>query len=125
MKTHENLHKNVNENMYFGIFVWIFVKFSLKCRTTKLGNSMIFRILGSFCSFLNWGDIHPQIRPRKIPDFFCNFLFSDREAVTELDAKLKEERKQSGEMVTTIITPNFLTSLQICQNILSGIPLKC
>ena len=30
-----------------------------------------------------------------------NLLCLDREAVTELDAKLKEERKQSGEMVST------------------------
>lgn len=37
-------------------------------------------------------------------DFSCAYIswlfyFIDREAVTELDAKLKEERKQSGEMV--------------------------
>ena len=101
------------------------MKFSLKCRTKKLGNSMIFSFLATFCSFLSWEDIHPQIRPRKIPKNFCNFLFSDREAVTELDAKLKEERKQSGEMVTTIFTLSFLTSHQIYQNILSGISLKC
>ena len=111
-------------NCNFGIFVWIFVTVSLKCRTKKLGNSMLFSTLAHFCSFLNWEDIHSEIRPRKIPKIFCNILFSDREAVTELDAKLKEERKQSGEMVSTIFTLNFLTSLQIYQNILSGI-LKC
>ena len=38
------------------------MKFSPKCRTKKLGN-MIYTIVGSFCSFLNW-----NIRPRKILD---------------------------------------------------------
>ena len=40
---------------------------SPKCRTKKLG--MIYTILGSFCSFLNWegANIRPEIRPRKIP----------------------------------------------------------
>ena len=43
------------------------MKFSPNCRTKKL--VMIYTILGSFCSFLNWegADIQPQIRPRKIP----------------------------------------------------------
>ena len=43
------------------------MKFSPKCRTKILG--MMYTILGSFCSFLNWegADIRPQIRPRKIP----------------------------------------------------------
>ena len=43
------------------------MKFSLKCRAKKVG--MIFTILGSLCSFLNWegADIGPQILPRKIP----------------------------------------------------------
>ena len=49
-KIHENLHKNVIENMFsftflckfswiciFAIFVWIFMKFSPKCRSKKLG----------------------------------------------------------------------------------------
>lgn len=31
--------------------------------------------------------------------YFLCICFLDREAVQELDAKLKEERKQSGEMV--------------------------
>ena len=37
------------------------MKFSPKCRTKKLG--MIYTILGSFCSFLNWEGvgIRPQI----------------------------------------------------------------
>ena len=80
IKTHENLHKNVNENMFsftflckfpcscnFAIFVRIFMKFSPKCRTKKLG--MICTILGSFCSLLNpeGGNIWPKIRPGKIP----------------------------------------------------------
>ena len=79
-KTHENLYKDVNENTFsftflckfswicnFAIFARIFKKFPPKCRTKKLG--MIYTILGSFCSFLNWevADIRPQIRPRKIP----------------------------------------------------------
>ena len=83
-KTHENLHKNVNENMFsyenmFSftfyanflasvtfLFVWIFVKFSPKSRTKKLG--MIYTVLGCFCSFLNWKGayIQPQIRSMKI-----------------------------------------------------------
>ena len=43
------------------------MKFAPKCRNKKLG--MIYTILGSFCSFLNWigAIIRPQIRPRKIP----------------------------------------------------------
>ena len=51
---------------YFAIFVQIRMKFPLKCRTKKLG--MLYTILGSFCSFLNWkrADISPQIRLRKI-----------------------------------------------------------
>ena len=50
----------------FGIFIWIFMKFSSKCRTKKL--EMIYTILGSFSLFLNWegADIQPQIRPKKI-----------------------------------------------------------
>ena len=66
-KNYEKLHKNVNENMFsliflcnfscicnFGIFVWIFMRFSPECRTKKLGMIiMIYTILGSFCSFLN------------------------------------------------------------------------
>ena len=44
------------------------MKFSPKCRTKNLG--MIYTILVSFWSFLNWegADIQPQISPRKIPD---------------------------------------------------------
>ncbi len=34
--------------------------------------------------------------------------FSDREAITELDAKLKEERKQAGEKVKTALIWNVL-----------------
>ena len=51
----------------FAIFVRIFMKFSPKCRSKKLG--MIYTILGSFCSFFNWkrADIRPKIWPRKIP----------------------------------------------------------
>ena len=51
------------------------MKFSPKCRTKKLG--MIYTILGSFCSFLNWegADIWPRIRPRKIPGLiFCMMI---------------------------------------------------
>ena len=74
-KTQENLYKNVNENMFsftflckfswicnFAIFASIFMKFPPKCRTKKFG--MIYTILASFCSFLNWEgtDIRPQIR---------------------------------------------------------------
>ena len=44
------------------------MKFSPKCRTKKFG--IIYTILGSFCSFLNWEGavIWPQIRPRKIAE---------------------------------------------------------
>ena len=44
------------------------MKFSPKCRTKKLG--MIYTVLRSFCSFLNWEGaiIQPQIEPRKIPE---------------------------------------------------------
>ena len=50
------------------------MKFSPKCRTKTFG--MIYTILGSFCSVLNWEGtiIRPQIRPRKIPD--CSSLIS-------------------------------------------------
>ena len=66
IKTHENLHKNVNENRFsftflckfshfcnLAIFVLIFIKFSPKYRTQKLG--MRYTIIGSFCSFFKWG----------------------------------------------------------------------
>ena len=45
------------------------MKFSSNCRTKILG--VIYTILGSFCSFLNWEGavIGPQIMPRKIPDW--------------------------------------------------------
>ena len=45
------------------------MKFSPKYRTKKLG--IIYTILGSFCSFLNWEGavIWPQIRPKKIPAY--------------------------------------------------------
>ena len=59
----------------FAIFVQIFMKFSPKCRTKKLG--IIYTILGSFCSFLNWKG--PKIRPRKISvvnDNVCCLSFS-------------------------------------------------
>ena len=36
----------------FGIFDWIFMKFSPNCRAKKLG--IIYIILGSFGSFFNW-----------------------------------------------------------------------
>ena len=43
------------------------MKFPTKFRTKIL--RMLYTILGSFCSFLNWkrADIWPQIRLRKIP----------------------------------------------------------
>ena len=73
------MHKNVNENVFtftflckfscicnFANFVLIFMEFSPKCRTKKLG---MIHYIRKFCSFFNWeGDhIWPQIRPRKIP----------------------------------------------------------
>ena len=46
------------------------MKFSPNCRTKK--SRMIYTILESFCSILNWewASIWPQIRPRKIPVSF-------------------------------------------------------
>ena len=62
IKTKETLYKNVNENMFsftflcrsscicnFDILVRIFMKFSPKCRTKKLG--MIYTILECFCLY--------------------------------------------------------------------------
>ena len=51
------------------------MKFSPKCRTKKYG--MIYTILESFCSFLNWegADIWPKIRPRKIPESYHSEVF--------------------------------------------------
>ena len=56
------MHRSVTLVLLFG-----FMKCSPKCRSKKLG--MIYSILESFCSFLNWegADIRHQIRPRKIP----------------------------------------------------------
>ena len=53
----------------------IFMKFSSKCRTKKLG--MIYTIFGSFCLFYNWdgANIRPKIRPRKILEQ-CRFRSS-------------------------------------------------
>ena len=68
MIAHEYKHQCVNVNISnFAIFGLIFVKFSSKCRAKELG--MLFTILGSFCSYLDWevADIQPQNRPRKIP----------------------------------------------------------
>ena len=44
------------------------MKFLPKCRTKSL--KIIYKILGSFCLFLNLkrADTLPQIRPRKIPE---------------------------------------------------------
>ena len=62
------------------------MKFSLKCRAKKLG--MIYAILGSFCSFLNWegADIQPQIRHRKIPDTVLMRLIN-KKIITILHSK--------------------------------------
>ena len=51
----------------FANFGPIFMKFSPNCRAKVLG--MLYTILGSFCSFLDWegGDIRPPNMPRKIP----------------------------------------------------------
>ena len=56
------------------IFVQIFIKVSLKCKTKKLG--MIYTILGNFGSFVNLegADIPPQIRPRTSPECKLNRL---------------------------------------------------
>ena len=47
---HSNFYANFHASET-SIFDWIFMKFSSKCRTKKLG--MIHSILGSVCSFLN------------------------------------------------------------------------
>ena len=51
----------------FAIFGTIFIKFSPNC--TELG-MLLFTILGSFCSFLDWEgtDIRPKNRHRKFPE---------------------------------------------------------
>ena len=76
MKTCFHSHYNAyfHASVNFGIFDRIFMKFSAKCRTKNLG--MIFTILGSFCSFLNWEGavIRPKIRPRKISVKFTILL---------------------------------------------------
>ena len=87
--TQENLYKNVKENYEnvvfihilckfscicnFAIFVRIFINFSPKCRSKKLG--MIYTILGNFAHFFNWerADIRLPIRHKKIPAF-CHLL---------------------------------------------------
>ena len=53
------------------IFVLIFMKCSPNCRAKELG--MLFTIVGSFCSILDWeqADVRPQNRPRKIPRLSC------------------------------------------------------
>ena len=81
IKTHEKLRKNVNEN--FRIFLRIFMKFSAKFRTKKM--RIIYTILSSFCSFLNWegADMGPQIRPRKIPDYYIDYMFKMMSAYFE------------------------------------------
>ena len=63
------------------------MKFSPKCRTKKLG--MIYTILGSFCSFINWegADIRPQISPRKIPAEFT-MLVSESPVSEKLGIKM-------------------------------------
>ena len=55
--------------MYLGFVALIALhNNSPRCRTKNFG--MIYIILGSFYSFLNWEgvDIWPQIRPRQISD---------------------------------------------------------
>ena len=39
------------------------------------------------------------------------FTFSDREAVTDLDARLKEERKQAGEKVHDAVVNGTIQTL--------------
>ena len=77
MKTHEKLHKYSHFYANFhasvsGVFDWIFIKFSRKCRTMK--SRMINFIVKNFCSFFNWEGaiIRPQISPRKIPGSWVN-----------------------------------------------------
>ena len=62
------MHQFVNVNICnFVIFGPIFMKFSSNFRTKELG--ILFTILGSFHSFLDWegADIWLQNRPKKIP----------------------------------------------------------
>ena len=78
----------------------IFMKFPPKCKTKKLG--MIYTILGSFCSLLNWkgADIWSQIRPRKIPEWihaklalFCQEIFLEGTNVPRTSAAIKVRDK--------------------------------
>ena len=72
INTSEKLPKNVNENMFsftflcnfscicnFGIFNRIFMKFSPKCKTLKLG--MIYTILGKFLLIFKLGRTPDQV----------------------------------------------------------------
>ena len=73
MKTCFHSHFYANFHASVALLFWLdFHKISPKCRAKTL--VMIYTILGSFCSFFNCGgiDIRPQIRPRKIPDYFRN-----------------------------------------------------
>ena len=74
------------------------MKFSPQCRTKKLG--MIYTILGSFCSFLNWEgtDIWPKIRPRKIP---VNSPTGWRNSHSILEIKLIIQQEFHGNRVLT------------------------
>lgn len=49
------------------------------------------------CSFQGWFNVFYILSPDIIIVWF--YFTIDREALQELDAKLKEERKHSGEMV--------------------------
>ena len=60
--THEYMHQCVNEYICkFSNFGPIIIKFSPNCRAKEFG--MLFTILGSFCSFLDWkgADIRRKI----------------------------------------------------------------
>ena len=63
MKTYFYSHSYANFHLSVTlVFCSDLMKFSLKYK-------MIYIILGSFCSYLNWEgtNIRPQIKPRKIP----------------------------------------------------------
>ena len=71
------MHQCVNVNISnFTTFGPVFMKFSPNCRVQELG--MLFNILGSFRSFMDWEGARysAQNRPMKIPDFSEMVLLS-------------------------------------------------
>ena len=98
----------------FAIFVGIFMKFSTNCRTKKL--EMIYTILGSFCSFINWEgvDIRPQIRPRK--SVTVRLVHSSRNdgiiiIIYKSSTKAYDVVAQKNRLIETVLLSNHIIGL--------------